>query len=276
MTCSLHSALLPKGQGVAVNGMVIPREMIAREVQHHPSKTPADAWKAAARALVVRELLLQEVKRLNVVGDPKEDSDGRRETEEEAAIRTLFEREVQTPTADRETCRRYYEQNRRSFRSPDIHEAAHILFAAPRQDQEAYLRAQTDCAIVLDQLKQNPERFAELARAHSACPSARSGGNLGQIVVGQTTPEFEQALNELAPGATTHAPIATQYGFHIIRLERRLEGRELPFEVVADRIACYLDESVTRRATAQFIARLAAAATITGISLTNTETPSLN
>lgn len=276
MTCSLHAPLLPQGQGVTVNGIAIPRDTVAREVQHHPSKTPAEAWRAAARALAVRELLLQEAQRLNVIGEPREDSDGRRETEEEAAIRALFEHEVQTPKADRETCRRYYDQNRRAFRSPDIREAAHILFAAARQDREAYLRAQADCAAILDQLRQTPDRFAELARAHSVCPSATSGGNLGQIVAGQTTPEFEQALNELAPGATTQVPIATRYGFHIIRLERRVEGRELPFELVADRIANYLDESVTRRATAQFIARLAAGAKITGISLAGRETHGVN
>jgi peptidyl-prolyl cis-trans isomerase C len=276
MDCSLHSTLPPKGQGVTVNGVAIPRDMIAREVQHHPSKTPAEAWKAAARALVVRELLLQEVRRLNLTGDPKEDSDGRRETEEEAAVRTLFEREVQTPKADREICRRYYDQNLRSFRSPDIHEAAHILFAASRQDRSTYLRAQAECAIVLDQLKQNPDRFAELAQTHSACPSAASGGNLGQIVAGQTTPEFERALKELAPGTLAPAPIATRYGFHIIRLERRIEGRQLPFEMVADRIADYLDESVTRRAAAQFIARLATRAQINGISLADGETHRVN
>jgi peptidyl-prolyl cis-trans isomerase C len=276
MTCSLHSTLLRRGQGVAVNGIAIPRDAIAREVQHHPSQTPAEAWKAAARALVVRELLLQETKRLGVVGEPKEDSNGRRETDEEAALRTLFELEVHTPTADRETCRRYYEQNRRSFRSPDIHEAAHILFAAPRQDREAFLRARADCAAVLDRLMENPDQFAELARAHSACPSAANGGNLGQIVAGQTTPEFEQALNKLAPGTTTQVPIATRYGFHIIRLERRIEGRELPFELVADRIARYLDESVMRRATGQFIARLVAGAQITGVSLADAETHRVN
>ena len=69
MTCSAHHANLPKGQGVQVNGVAIARDLIAREVQHHPSRTPAEAWKAAARALVVRELLLQEARRLDVSGE---------------------------------------------------------------------------------------------------------------------------------------------------------------------------------------------------------------
>ncbi len=106
-----------------------------------------------------------------------------------------------------------------------------------------------------------------MAQAYSRCPSAAQGGNLGQITAGQTTPEFEQALMALAPGQMCEAPVATRYGFHIIRLDRKHEGRVLPYEVVADRIADYLRESVRRRADAQYIARLVTAAKIEGIEL---------
>ena len=62
-------------------------------------------------------------------------------------------------------------------------------------------------------------------------------------------------------------PVATRYGFHIIRLDRKHDGRTLPYEVVAGRIADYLRESVRRRADAQYIARLVTAAKIEGIDL---------
>ena len=55
MSCSIHQTVLPRGNGVRVNGVAIARDQIAREVQQHPSRTPAEAWKAAARALAVRE-----------------------------------------------------------------------------------------------------------------------------------------------------------------------------------------------------------------------------
>ena len=75
---------------------------------------------------------------------------------------------------------------------------------------------------------------AELAQAHSACSSASQGGNLGQITEGQTSSEFEEALFDLEPGSIGQEPVATRYGFHIIRLDRKHEGRELPFELVAE------------------------------------------
>lgn len=276
MTCSARPIVLPKANGVKVNGIAIARDAIAREVQHHPARTPAESLKAAARGLVVRELLLQEARRLGVEAEPLVDAEGRRKTAEEAAIRALVDREVRTPSADAETCRRYYEKNRRQFRSSDIYEAAHILFAANKADSQTYAKAHAAAEAALTILREYPERFADLAQTHSACSSASQGGNLGQITEGQTTPEFEEALFGLAPGLIGPEPVPTRYGFHIIRLDRKHEGRELPFDLVADRIVEYLQESARRRAMAQYIARLATVAQIEGIDLPNAEAMRVN
>ncbi len=276
MGCAAHQSTIPRGHDVTVNGIAIPRDLISREVQHHPSRTPVEAWQAAARALAIRELLLQEARRLAVAAEPIVDADGRRETAEEAAMRALVAREVQTPTADAETCRRYYEQNQSRFRSRDIYEAAHILFTANKADAAAYAQARTAAQSALAILRKHPEQFAALAVAHSACTSAPHGGNLGQITTGQTTPEFEQALVALQPGQIAPEPVATRYGFHIVRLDRKHQGREIPYELAAARIAEYLHEAVRRRALAQYIARLASTARIEGIELASAETLRVN
>ena len=266
-TCSAH-APMPAGKpaAVSVNGVAIARDAIVREMQHHPAGKPIAAWQQAARALVVRELLLQEARRLAVAPQPLSE-DGRRETDEEAMMRGLIEREVPVPEPDDETYRRYYARHQARFRSPDIYEASHILLAALPTDAKAYAQARADAEGVLVALRERPQSFADLARAHSRCSSAAQGGNLGQITTGQTTPEFEQALKALSPGQLCAEPVATRYGFHVIRLERMHEGRLLPYELVADRIADYLRDSVRRRADAQYIARLATAARIEGIEL---------
>jgi peptidyl-prolyl cis-trans isomerase C len=270
--CSARTtAITAKPAIVSVNDVAIPRDAIAREVQQHPASSPLAAWKEAARALAIRELLLQEARRLVLVPDPQSDSTGRRETDEEAMIRMLVEQEIAVPEPDREACWRYYENNRRRFRSPDIYEAAHILVSASVRDAEQYEHARAKAAGIVEEAARAPERFADLARAHSDCPSAAQGGNLGQISEGQTTPEFERALKALAPRAITDVPVATRYGFHVIRLDRKIDGSQLPFDAVADRIAAYLGETVRRRATAQYIARLAARASIVGIEFASAE-----
>ena len=267
-TCSAHAQIpAAKPMAVSVNGVAIARDAIVREMQHHAAAKPIAAWQQAARALVIRELLMQRAGLLDVKPEPVSDADGRRETDDEAVMRALVEREVTVPEPDDETCRRYYERNNARFRSPDIYEASHILFAALPADRAAYELARAEAEAVLTELRGHPERFAELAKAHSRCPSAEQNGNLGQITAGQTTPEFEQALFALEPGQLCEAPVATRYGFHVIRLERKHEGRTLPYELVADRIADYLGESVRRRADAQYIARLVSAARIEGIEL---------
>jgi peptidyl-prolyl cis-trans isomerase C len=253
-----------------VNGVTIPRDEIAREVQHHKASRPFEAWQSAARALVIRELLLQRARSLGIASAPRE-NDGRRESEEEALMRALIEKEVATPDPDEAACRRYFEQNQHRFRSQPIYAASHILFAALRDQADSYARAQSLATSVLAELKLHPERFDELARAHSACPSAAQGGSLGQITSGQTTIEFERALDRLAPGSVTDAPVETRYGLHIIRLDGKIDGEALPFELVAERIAAYLRESVMHRATAQYIARLASAAEIAGIEIAGAE-----
>jgi len=268
MACATHTLdTLPERRPVSVNDVEIPHDAVARETQHHPASKPIIAWQAAARALVVRELLLQEARRVGINPGPCNDDKGRRETEAEALIRNLIEQEVVTPEPDEADSRRYYENNRRRFRSETIFEAAHILFAARADEPEAYTEAQKAAAAVLTELKQRPERFGALAKAYSACPSAAQGGNLGQITAGQTTKEFEEALAELTPGAVSEVPVTTRYGLHIIRLDRKIDGAQLPFEAVAASIADYLRESVVRRATAQYVARLVSKARITGVAL---------
>jgi peptidyl-prolyl cis-trans isomerase C len=266
----------PEPSSVSVNGVAISREEIARELQNHPAGKPSLAWQEAARALVIRELLLQEARRKGIAAEPLTDEKGRCETEEEALLRTLVATEIRVPEPDEETTRRYYQQNLHRFRSASIYEAAHILFSARQDDQAGYAIACDKAKRVLAEIRRNPERFGELAKLHSDCPSGAQGGNLGQITAGQTTPEFERALFALAPGQATEEPVPTRYGWHIIRLDRKVEGRQLPFELVAGRIADYLREQVMRRATAQYIARLVSRAQITGLQLAGAEVHRVN
>jgi peptidyl-prolyl cis-trans isomerase C len=271
MSCSLNSVRTQDlRRVVSVNGVVIRHDDISRETQNHPASTPIAAWTAAARALAVRELLLQEAHRKDIVATPCADAEGRTETAEEASIRELVDREISTPIPDEAACRRYYQQNLKRFRSANLYEAAHILFAARPDDRAAYGAARAEAEAVTAALRAAPARFAELAETHSACPSKVVGGSLGQLTRGDTVAEFDAALRVMAPGEITTEPVASRFGHHIIRLDRKIEGRALSFEVVRERIADYLVDRARRIAIAQFVARLTSRAEITGVDLPNT------
>lgn len=252
---------------VSVNGVAIASADIVRETQHHPSSDPDEAWERATRALAIRELLSQEADRLGIVAEPIADEEGRVETEQEARYRQLIEREVVVPSADEETCRRYYTRNARRFRTPDLCEAAHILLAAAPGDETARTHARETARALIESLRAGPAGFAALAARHSSCPSAGQGGSLGQLSPGQTVPEFDAALRAMTPGAVHAEPVETRYGIHVVRLDRRVEGRALPFEMVRARIADYLDESVRRRALQQYVSVLAGRAAVVGVDL---------
>jgi peptidyl-prolyl cis-trans isomerase C len=252
---------------VTINGVAISSAEIVRETQHHPSADPDEAWEMATRALAIRELLTQEADRLGIVAQPIADEDGRAETEQEALYRQLIEREVVVPSADEAACRRYYERNARRFRTPDLCEAAHILLAAAPGDAAARTQARETARALIAALQVKPEDFAAMAAQHSACPSAGQGGHLGQLSPGQTVPEFDTALRGMTSGAVHPEPVESRYGIHVVRLDRRIEGRVLPFEMVHVRIAEYLEESVRRRALQQYVSVLAGRAVVTGVNL---------
>jgi peptidyl-prolyl cis-trans isomerase C len=265
---------LPKPKTVSVNGTVIPREVIAREVQNHPAEKPILAWQAAARALVVRELLLQEAIRLGIEAEPLRDPQGRSETSEEAAMRVLIEQEVVTPQPDEAACLRFYEQNRQRFRSGDLYEAAHVLIAARRDDAIARAAARATADTILAAVRADPALFAEFARSHSDCKtSAQDGGRLGQLTRGQTVAEFEAALRRMQPGEI--AVVETRYGYHVVRLDQHAPGQLLPYELARERIADYLATSVQHRALAQYVSVLAGRAEITGVVFAAAASPLL-
>ncbi len=271
--CSVKPVITTKQKTISVNGVIISRVAVARETQNHPASKPIEAWLAAARALVVRELLLQEARRLALVPAPIEDTEGRRETDDEALIRMLVAQEVATPQADEAACQRYYEMNRRRFRTPDLYEVRHILLAAAPGDAVARQEVRRRAEAIIATLRRDPSVFGGLAETESDCPSGKAGGNLGQIGPGQTVPEFERALASMPVGQVAAEPVETRYGFHIVSVERRISGRDLPFEIVQSRIAAWLDEKVRRVAIRQYIAILAGRAEISGIALDGSATP---
>lgn len=250
---------------IVVNGTQITEEEIAREVQYHPAASLAAAMHDASVALVVRALLLQEADALGISGE---------RASEEQRIEALLDREISLPTVDEEPCRRYFEANKDRFRSPDLFEASHILFAASPDDAPGREQARLAAQSTLEEVRADPRSFERLAKERSSDTESREqGGHLGQITRGQTTAEFEACLDRLAPGELCAEPVATRHGFHVIRLDRRVRGRQLSYDMARERVAEYLGASAWTRAVHQYIQLLVGKASIQGIELDGAPTP---
>ena len=79
--------------------------------------------------------------------------------------------------------------------------------------------------------------------------------------------EQAAALFALAENTLCLQPVKTRFGVHVVRSGRRVEGRQLPFDIAQPIIAEYLEEASYRRAVAQYIAVLAENAGVSGVTL---------
>jgi peptidyl-prolyl cis-trans isomerase C len=252
---------------VRVDGIEIPPEAIAREIQHHPAPDPERAWTAAAQALAIRTLLLNEARRLGVAGAPESDALGRVETDEDAAIAALLDREVVPAEPDESECRRYFEARRDRFRAPELFEVGHVLIEPRGDDEAAWGAAQAEARVIAGDVGDDPVAFARAAKAFSACPSAQQDGSLGQIRRGDLVPEIQAAVEALTPGVTGREPVRSRFGWHVLRLARRIEGHALPFDAVRERIAEMLAARAWSVAASRYVAALAERAEIEGVHI---------
>ena len=102
--------------------------------------------------------------------------------------------------------------------------ARHILLRpSPQLSQEAAARR---LALFKRDIINGTKSFEQLARDNSEDGSAAQGGDLGWSSPGSMVPEFEEAMNALAPGGISD-PVASRFGVHLIQL---IERREIALE----------------------------------------------
>lgn len=244
--------------GLSVNGVEIDDSVIERELPHH--QHAANPLKQAVHEVVLRTLLLQQAERLAIPG-----------RDEDERVAALLEQEVSVPQADDAACALYYRNHPQRFTSGEMVEARHILFQVTPSVPLELVRETAQS--ILETLRSAPERFDELARQYSNCPSGAVGGNLGQLSRGQCVPEFDKLIFRLGEGELAERLLETRFGLHIVQVLRRVDGKLLPFEAVQAQIADYLATSAWQRAVHQYLQLLVGRADIVGVTLEGADTP---
>ena len=254
---------------VVVNGEAIPHTVVAAETQNQaaPMGKPGIAWRKAANALAIRTLLLQEARRRKLSPECNELAPGRKETNEEALIRSLLESEVAADKPTDAEIREVWARDPNRYRAPPLWEVSHILCACDPRDHGGREKAYARALSITEQVIGDPDTFGLIATRESDCGSKANSGKLGQIAPGQTTPEFESVLRGLTDGEITRQPKLTRHGFHIVRMDAVIEGRVLPYEAVRAKISDAIEKSRWALAAKDLVRGLAADATITGADL---------
>lgn len=119
-----------------------------------------------------------------------------------------------------EEARAYYDANPNKFKKEETVQARHILV-----DNEE------KCNEILNSIVNGVISFEEAAKQESTCPSGQQGGDLGEFGHGQMVKEFDEAAFAAEPGKVI-GPVKTQFGYHLIRVDKKSEAEVQPFEAV--------------------------------------------
>lgn len=123
-----------------------------------------------------------------------------------------------------EEMKKFYEENPQHFQKGASVSAKHIL-----------VKDEAKCQEILEMITSGARVFEEAAQEFSTCPSGQKGGDLGEFGKGQMVKEFEDAAFSAEIGQVV-GPVATQFGYHLIKVEARKDAETIAFEEVKEQI----------------------------------------
>lgn len=147
----------------------------------------------------------------------------RRELREQLLVRKVVRRRVhgRISVTDGEVVA-YFRENREKFETGLKFRVRHLaILATPPDSDAAWAEAREKIEGLAAELRAGAD-FTELARQYSQDPSAKAGGDLGELARGELQPLFEEAILKLQVGEVT-PPIRSASGFHLFKLEAREE-----------------------------------------------------
>lgn len=138
-----------------------------------------------------------------------------------------------TVSVSEDDLRAYYKQNAATLGTPEERRASHILITAPKDAPAAEReQAKAQASALLAELRQAPDRFADVARKSSQDDtSASGGGDLGWFQKDRgIDPAISKATYALAKAGDISEVIESEFGYHIVRVTEIKPAAVPPFE----------------------------------------------
>ncbi|GAB4425147.1 MAG: peptidyl-prolyl cis-trans isomerase [Thermodesulfovibrionales bacterium] len=215
------------GYVAKVGSTTITQEDVSKEMKSLPDQIQKifegpEGAERFVNELVKKEILYQEAKKKGLDKSPeyqKKVEDFKKLT----LISQLLEKEIEekVKVSDKDV-KDYYESHKKDFTANNQVRASHIL-----------VKTEDEARGIVEQVKKGGD-FAKIAKAKSMdTGSAKNGGDLGFFSRGQMVPEFENVAFNLKVGEVS-GPVRSQYGYHIIKVTERKEGKVVEFEKIKD------------------------------------------
>ncbi|MHC4581629.1 MAG: peptidylprolyl isomerase [Planctomycetota bacterium] len=224
---------------------VIERVLINQEAKSKGDEIPTSKIEETLAKLKEQyEDPKQLYKDLNAEDDEKIKRDIETQMRVEQTLNEVCERMAKPSKAD---IRKYYEQNKDQFRTPERIRVAHIVKHVNWQtDEESAYRAISEAHKELAE----GAAFEMIVDKYTDC--ADNGGDLGFIVKGQMVEEFEDVVFNLGIGQSSDI-FRTRFGFHIAKVYAREPEGVASLEDVKDRITETLQEQIREKAIDDFV-----------------------
>ena len=219
-------------QNVAtVNGKPVPQSRVDALIKTatHGQEAPPELKAQAKDQVVMREIFAQEAEKQGIANTPdyKAQLDLVRQT---VLINTLFQNFVKAHPVSDADAKGEYDKIKAEQSGQEYH-ARHILVDS--EDEAKKLIAQIKAGA----------KFEDLAKKSSKdTGSAENGGDLDWAKPSAYVPEFSTALQGLKKGQMTDAPVKTQFGYHIIRLEDTRAAQFPSYDEVKDKIKQQMEQ----------------------------------
>jgi len=226
-------ALPVAAQNVAiVNGKAVPKtriDALAQQVARSGRPVTPELQGQLKEEVIAREVFMQEAKKrgLDATEDYKNQLELARQT---ILIRELFaDFQKKNPVTDADIKAEY--DKFVAANGGKEYRARHIL--VEKEDEAKAIIAQL----------QKGGKFEEIAKKDSKDPgSGANGGDLDWASAGNYVAEFSAAMVKLNKGQTTDAPVKSQFGWHVIRLDDVREAQLPKLEEVKPQIAQQLQQ----------------------------------
>lgn len=220
-----------------VNGVTIPQARIEAFAKMQAAQGQADTPELRARIrdyLVRQEVLAQEASKRGLDKTPETASQLDLARQEVLANAYVQDYVRKNPVSE-DALKKEYDKVRAQVGDKEYH-ARHIL-----------VKSEDEAKNVIAQLKKGGS-FEKLAAEKSEDSSKSNGGDLGWSGPERYVPAFGNALKKLKKGQTTDAPVQTQFGWHVIRLEDE-RARKFPgFDEVKPQIQNQLQQQAVSKA----------------------------
>lgn len=184
----------------------------------HDGTIDAETKKGFLDNLIVRELLFQEAIH-NGIDKEKATALFIEEMKKRILVDKIFKKEVdEKVNISEDELKKYYTEHPEEIKNPDEIRASHIL-----------LKTHEEAETIRKKLK-GGLKFEEAAKKFSIdTGSKNTGGDLGFFSKGMMVPEFEGVAFNLKAGEISDI-VQTRFGFHIIKLLEKKEGKQKSFD----------------------------------------------